>query len=412
MFLSPDKFMDPIIEKDVAAFSRIAAVNMILETLQNLTGLRLSIVVRVDDNSWTACAVVDNLDFGLSPGDQLELSTTYCNTVRGNSAPLIVKHASKNDDFKDHPGFTVYGVESYIAVPLYRQNGECFGVMCALDLEPREFSEELIGTFELFANLITYELEAEERRQEGEELLKLTQQSNESRARFMSILGHDLRGPLSTIVMAATLQKQDSLTPEKNVVMAEKIIKTAKRMQFLIEDLLDTTQTVQGNEIFIDKKYLNLTTVFQQIIEEVKIIQPNRNIEFYAEEKCFGLWDEGRLGQVLSNLLSNALHYGSSNSIVKVNLIEDCEKVILQVNNQGEVMPDEIRKNLFTPFWRGAKKSAGSMNSSGLGLGLYIVKQIVEAHGGKIEVDSNREYGTTFTVIFENAGNDNLKNQN
>jgi len=397
--------MDPTIEKDVAAFSRIAAVNMILETLQKLTGLRLSIVVRVDDNSWTACAVVDNLNFGLNPGDQLELSTTYCNTARENAAPLIVKHASQNDDFKDHPGFTVYGVESYIAVPLYRQNGECFGVMCALDLEPKEFSEELVSTFELFANLITYEFEAEERRQEGEELLKLAQQSNESRARFMGILGHDLRNPLNTIVMAANLQKQGTLAPEKNAEMTEKIIKTAKRMQFLIEDLLDTTQTVQGNEIFIEKKHIDLTVVFRQIIEEIKITQPNRNIEFYAEENCFGLWDEGRLGQVLSNLLSNALHYGNQHSPIKINLIEDCEKVVLQVNNQGEIISEDIRKNLFTPFWRGAKKTAGSINSSGLGLGLYIVKQIVEAHGGKIEVDSNREYGTTFTVIFENAGN-------
>jgi len=404
--------MDSIIEKDVVAFSRIAAVKMILETLQKLTGLRLSIVVRVDDNSWTACAVLDNLDFGLNPGDQLELSTTYCNTARENAAPLVVKHASQNDDFKDHPGFTVYGVESYIAVPLYRQNGDCFGVMCALDLEPKEFSEELVGTFELFANLITYELEAEERRQEGEDLLRLTQQSNESRARFMSILGHDLRSPLNTIVMAANLQKQGTLAPEKNAQMSEKILKTARRMQFLIEDLLDTTQTVQGNEIFIEKKYLNLTVVFQQIIEEVTITQPNRNIEFYAEEKCLGFWDEGRLGQVLSNLLSNALHYGDSSSPVKVNLIEDCDKVVLQVNNQGEIISDEILKNLFTPFWRGAKKIAGSLNSSGLGLGLYIVKQIVEAHGGKIKVESNRENGTTFTVIFEKAENDYLQDQN
>ena len=404
--------MASIIEKDIAAVSRIAAVGMILETLQKLTGLRLSIVVRVDDNSWTACAVLDNLNFGLNPGDQLELSTTYCNTARINAAPLIVKHASRNEDFKDHPGYKIYGVESYIAVPLYRQNGDCFGVMCALDLEPREFSEELVSSFELFANLITYELEADERRQESEELLKLTQQSNESRARFMGILGHDLRNPLNTIIAAANLQKMGTLAPEKNAEMTEKIIKTAKRMQFLVEDLLDTTQTVQGNEIFIEKKRIDLTEVFRHIIEETSITHPNSNIEFYAEENCFGLWDEGRLGQVLSNLLSNALHYGNRQSPIKVNLIQDREKVVLQVNNQGEIISEDNRKNLFTPFWRGAKKTAGSINSSGLGLGLYIVKQIVEAHGGAIEVDSNREDGTTFTTIFKRDLNEHLQSQN
>ena len=395
--------MNQVIEKDVASFSRIAAIKMILETLQKLTGMRLSLVARVDSDSWTACAVLDNIEFGLNPGDQLELSTTYCNTVREGASPLIVKHASQSELYRNHPGYKVYGVESYLAVPLFRQNGDCFGVMCALDLEPKEFSDELVQTFELFANLVTYELEAEERRQEGEDLLKLTQQSNESRARFMGILGHDLRSPLSTIMMAASLQKQGVLDSEKNVEMAEKIIKTAKRMQFLIEDLLDTTQSVQGNEIYIDRKHLNLTTVFRQIVEEFRITHPNRSIEFYSEEKCYGLWDEGRIGQVLSNLLSNALHYGNPYSPVKANLIEDCEKVILQVNNQGEIVSEEILNNLFTPFWRGAKKSSGNVNSSGLGLGLYIVKQIVEAHGGKIDVDSNREYGTTFTVIFDTA---------
>lgn len=404
--------MNSIIDKDVASVSRIAAVNMILETLQKLTGLRLSIVVRVDDDSWTACAVLDNLDFGLNPGDQLELSTTYCNTARTNAAPLIVKHASRSEDFKDHPGYRVYGVESYIAVPLYRHNGDCFGVMCALDIEPKEFSEELVGTFELFANLISYELEAEELRQEDEELLKLVQQSNESRARFMGILGHDLRNPLNTIITAANLQKLGILAPEKNSEMTEKILKTAKRMQFLIEDLLDTTQTVQGNEIFIEKKYIDLANVFRQIIEEISITHPDRNIEFYAEEKCLGLWDEGRLGQVLSNLLSNALHYGNQQTPIKVSLIEDAGKVVLQVNNQGDIISEDVRKNLFTPFWRGAKKNAGSTNSSGLGLGLYIVKQIVEAHGGAIEVDSNREDGTTFTVKFKKDLNDQLQNQN
>ena len=325
--------------------------------------------------------------------------------MRGAVAPLIISHASENGLYKNHPGLTVYGIESYLAVPLFRQNGEYFGTLCALDPEPKEFSEELVKTFELFANLVSFELEAEERRQESEESLKLAERSNEARARFMGILGHDLRSPLNTIAMAATLQKKGVLDREKNAEMADKILKTAKRMQFLIEDLLDMTQTVQGNEIYIERKAQDLREIFRQIIGEFKISHPNRKIELYAEENCFGNWDEGRLGQVLANLLSNALHYGNSDAPVKVNLIEECEKVVLQVNNRGEIISEEVRKNLFTPFWRGAKKNSGNMNSSGLGLGLYIVKQIVEAHGGGIEVNSNREYGTTFTVTFENAEN-------
>ena len=293
---------------------------------------------------------------------------------------------------------TVYGVESYLAVPLFRQSGELFGTLCALDTEPREFPKELVETFKLFANLVAFELEAEERRQDGEESLKLVTQSNESRARFMSILGHDLRSPLNTIVMAATLQKMSPPESDKIPQMAEKILKTADRMKYLIEDLLDTTQTLQGQEISINRETTDLQKISRLIVEEFKIANPHHKIEFHSETDCVGEWDAGRLQQVLSNLLSNAIHYGTSTKPVKVDLIEDADRVVLQVNNQGEIIQPEIMKSLFQPFWRGARKRS---NSSGLGLGLYIVKQIVEAHGGKINVESNREYGTTFTVVFE-----------
>lgn len=285
-------------------------------------------------------------------------------------------------------------------MPLFRQNGDFFGTLCSLDTDPKNLSEKNIETFSLMAKLIAYELEAEEQRSELDEALKLANLTNESRARFMGILGHDLRNPLNTIIMAATLLQGGKLDAEKNVRMADKIVKTSRRMQYLIEDLLDASQTAQGNQILIEKKAGDLRDICQPIVEEFQIAHPNRKIDFYVQETCYGNWDEGRFGQVLSNLLSNALSYGSSHFPIKVNLIGECNSVVLQVNNQGETMSEEVLKNLFTAFWRGAKKVGANDNSSGLGLGLYIVKQIVEAHGGKISVESNREYGTTFTIIF------------
>ena len=284
-------------------------------------------------------------------------------------------------------------------MPLYRLDGEFFGTLCALDPNPSEVSEEDLELFQLFANLIAYELDAEEKsRQREDELVKVVAES-ESQRRFMSILGHDLRNPLSTITMAANLQKQGKLSSEKNLEMAGKIVKTAKRMQHLIEDLLETTQIVGGNKISVETKPSELRAICLSIIEEFKISHPNVKIEFYDEENCFGDWDERRIGQVLANLLSNAISYGKPETPVKVNLTEDCNRVMIQVNNRGEVIGEAAKKNLFTAFWRGSKKSVG--NSGGLGLGLYIVKRIVEAHNGKISVDSNRDYGTTFTVVFE-----------
>lgn len=321
--------------------------------------------------------------------------------MRGAVAPLLINHASQHEDFRDHPGLHKYGIESYIAVPLYRRDGECFGTLCALDPRPAELSGEELDIFQLFADLIAYELESSEQQAEREEELKLARQSSERRARFMGILGHDLRSPLNTIVMAATMQKRGQLSAEQNVEMAEKVLKTAKRMQFLIDDLLDTTQAVQGNEIFIERKPADLREILQHLIEEFRIAYPERTIEFNASDRCYGDWDEGRLGQVLSNLLSNALHYGTPDRPVTIDLIEDCDQVRLRVNNRGEPISEELKNNLFAPFWRGARKRGVTPNSSGLGLGLFIVKQIVESHGGEIEVESDEENGTTFTIVLE-----------
>lgn len=393
--------METSVQKDVAALSRIDVVQMILKTLSDITDLRYSIVARVTENSWTACAIYDNMNFGLSPGDELELKTTYCSTIREQNAPLLVRHASREEEFKNHPALHAYQVESYLGVPLYRQSGEYFGVLCSLDTEPTDISEKNIATFQLMAKLIAYELEAEEQRGELNEALKLANQTIETRARFMGILGHDLRNPLNTIMMAANIQKRGgALDAEKSALMTETILRTSRRMNFLIKDLLDASQTAQGNRLSIQKKPGDLREICGALIEEFRLTHANRAIRFEAADACPGEWDEGRLGQVLSNLLSNALSYGSFDSPVKINLACEDGQVVLRVNNQGEVLPDEARKNLFAPFWRGARKSETETNSSGLGLGLYIVKQIVEAHHGSIALESNEPDGTTFTVAF------------
>ncbi len=321
--------------------------------------------------------------------------------MRGAVAPLVIRQASLDSRFQNHPGLKVFGVESYIAVPLYRLDGELFGTLCALDPNPSDVSETDLELFQLFANLIAYELDAEDKAREREAELHKVVAESESQRRFMSILGHDLRNPLNTIAVAASLQKMGKLTPEKNSEMAGKIVKTAKRMENLIEDLLETTRTIGGDAISIIKKPADLTIICLNIIEEFKIAHPNSRIEYYAEENCFGDWDERRIGQVLANLLSNAISYGKSGTPIKVNLTEDCNRVVIQVNNRGEVIGAEAKNNLFSAFWRGARK--GGENVNGLGLGLYIVKRIVEAHNGAISVDSTREYGTTFTVVFDKA---------
>ncbi len=214
----------------------------------------------------------------------------------------------------------------------------------------------------------------------------------------MNILGHDLRSPLNTVTMAANVLKMDNLAEDKTSELIESILRTAGRMRDLIEDLLDKTKVFDDGELVIEKKNIDLSKLCRQIIKEFVIANPDLKIDFHSQGNCLGMWDEGRLGQVLTNLLSNAVYYGDTSKPIKVDLIEDCGEIVLQVNNQGKVIPEDIKEKIFSPFWRGEDKKS---NTGGLGLGLYIVRQIVKSHGGEIFVESNREYGTTFSVKFK-----------
>jgi len=317
--------------------------------------------------------------------------------VRGAVAPLLISNASRDERFCEHPGLKLYGIESYIAVPLKRLDGKQFGTLCALDPLPTALSEKDFDIFHLLAKLIAFELEAEERAAERERELSDSNRKNQMLLRFMSILGHDLRNPLNTISGAANVQKFLNRNNEKAVEMSDKILRSSRRMQQMITDLLDSTQSERGEDLQLRRKSLNLCEICEELIEEFRLANPQRKIEL-AAANCCGEFDETRFGQVLSNLLSNALRYGTPAAPVKVSLKETVAEVILSVNNQGKPISAADRENLFKSFWRGA--NASQENTEGLGLGLHIVEQIMRAHGGKIKVASDWENGTTFTAIF------------
>lgn len=288
----------------------------------------------------------------------------------------------------------LYGIESYIAVPLNRLNGESFGTLCALDTLPSDLSEENFEIFNLLASLIVYELEADERQQRSRSELEAARRVGETQARMMGILGHDLRNPLNTVKMAATLMSKQILSAEQSIDMVGKILGSTGRMQEMIEDMLDMTRAQYGFDFSVNRKYCDLSRVCEQIVGEFKIINPDNRIDFRIAGDCQGYFDEGRVAQVVSNLVSNALRYGAADKLVRVGLAGDDSAVVLKVNNQGEPIPPDAISQLFTAFWR------GKSDEKGLGLGLYIVEQITQLQGGTISVASNEENGTTFTATF------------
>jgi signal transduction histidine kinase len=219
------------------------------------------------------------------------------------------------------------------------------------------------------------------------------------RDQVMAILGHDLRNPLSGVLGIVGLAGLDKELPGKTREMMAQIGKAAGRMREMIETLLDFTQTQFAGKLPISRSAIDLRELCAQVVEELTAGHPRRTIAVEAHGDATGRWDAGRVAQVVSNLLGNALTHGDPVAPVRLSIESDRHSVALKVHNQGPAIEREQIPVLFEPFRRGAHAGDGAA-SRGLGLGLHIARQIVTAHGGSISVQSTATEGTTFCVAL------------
>lgn len=154
--------LEEALRRDVESVSRIAAVPAILEAMARSTGMRFAAVARVTEARWTACAVYDDVAFGLLPGQDLVLETTICNEIRQNGQMVAFDDARSSETFRDHPTPARYGFRSYISIPISRPDGTFFGTLCAIDPEPARLDAATLAALRSFAELIGRELGNEE----------------------------------------------------------------------------------------------------------------------------------------------------------------------------------------------------------------------------------------------------------
>lgn len=216
----------------------------------------------------------------------------------------------------------------------------------------------------------------------------------EFQAQLLSIVGHDLRNPLAGIRMAATLLSRMPPEPERQASVLRRIVSSTERCDTLIGEFLDYTRARIGNGIPITPRPLCLLQLTEDIVSECRDAVPGREVNVDASGDVRGAWDPGRLGQVLSNLVRNALTYGDPAQPIEVAVVGDAHSVVISVKNQGVPIPREKLATIFTPYERGS--AAGDARS--VGLGLYIVRKITEGHGGSVRVRSNADVGTEFEV--------------
>ncbi|WP_176064078.1 sensor histidine kinase [Anaeromyxobacter diazotrophicus] len=212
------------------------------------------------------------------------------------------------------------------------------------------------------------------------------------RDRMLGILGHDLRNPVAAVRTAATLLLRREGLDDDTRELAAAIDWSGKRMLEMIASLLDFSETRFKGALPISRVPTDLHEVTRGVVEEILAANPARQIALVVKGDTRGRWDPARMAQVVSNLVGNAIVYGSPGEPVRVSLDGGADQLHLTVWNAGAPIPPELFSVLFEPFRRGAS------HGRGLGLGLYIVKQIVAAHGGDIDVHSTAEDGTSFAV--------------
>ena len=252
--------------RDVQAIQRIDAVTSILDIVCRTTGMGFAAVARVTEERWIACAVKDDIQFGLKPGGELKVETTICHEIRQSGTPVIIDHVAQDQAFCGHPTPAMYGFQSYISVPIVRADGSFFGTLCAIDPRPAVLRiPETIGMFKLFAELIASQLDAADRLATSEASLVGMNRESDFREQFIAVLGHDLRNPLASIQAGADLLAKRIPDPGASDIL--KLMRSsAVRMSALIDDVLDFARGRLGGGLELSRSYTLLDPVVRQIV--------------------------------------------------------------------------------------------------------------------------------------------------
>lgn len=232
-----------------------------------------------------------------------------------------------------------------------------------------------------------------------ESVAHYTKMINDSRNLFLGVLGHDLRNPLGAVSMGAQWMEKSGTTDAKQARVISEIRMAADRATQILNDLLDLTRSSFGTQIPVTKTRIDIAALCQEIADEFRAVNADRRFEVTHEGDPLVSCDPGRLGQVLSNLMGNAIQYGDVTTPITVTVAgNDPDALTINVHNLGSPISPEAQKSIFQSWTRGQDVGNLSGHSTHLGLGLYIAKLIVEAHGGEIAVTSNEQTGTCFSI--------------
>jgi two-component system, sensor histidine kinase and response regulator len=308
------------------------------------------------------------LDVQMPDMDGFELAELMRGSERTRHIPLIFVTAGAREKHRQFKGYET-GAVDFIYKPI----------------EPHILKNKADVFFELYRQRQLLSVELHERT----ETLRLNEM-------FSALLAHDLRSPLSAILASAALLQRRS-QDKAALEAAGRIITSGTRMARMIEDMLDLARARLGGGIVVKREAADFRALVERVLKEHQAAAPDRIIEARYQGDLAGHWDPERIGQAASNLIGNAVKHGSRDAPIRVSLDGTSSDHVIFVVQNGGTIPADILPHLFDPF-RGSQHQSG--RGDGLGLGLYIVSQIVQAHDGTVGVKTGKDDETAFSARF------------
>lgn len=328
-------------------------------------------------------------------GDKEKWYGLYCETVIKTQEKLLVPNALTNEKWKNNPDIKL-GMISYLGVPINFPDNKPFGTICVLDNQENYFTSNHERLIQQFKGVLELDLVMI---QSNKELEKINTDKNI----FLSILAHDIKSPLTSILGLSDLLVKNSnkYDSEKIETFAKNIFDVASSTNNLLDDLL-LWSTSQYGKLPFEPQKIELNNICAQTIIHLKTEAEKKQIEItiYAPENII-LWaDENMLKTVFRNLVSNAIKFSNNGSKIEISAIKNPSNTLITVSDNGVGIDDDVQKKLFNISQ--SISNIGTMGEKGTGLGLILCKEFIERHKGKIWVESKVGIGSNFKFTLPN----------
>ena len=325
---------------------------------------------------------------------QTPLSHSFCQYTLGSAEPLLIEDARLRPLVTHNAAISDLGVVAYAGIPLTLEGGETLGTLCAIDSEPRTWSDADVALLRRLARLAADQLSLKR-------ALKLEARRVREREELLTLAAHELRNPLAVLIgMGELLEEypvEAPLGPSGRELVGH-LRQASTRIHDLLGRILDTAAFERGG-LILKKESFDFAAMVRRVVEEMgrSLVRHTLRLSMDLENNALE-GDAIRMEQVLRNLLTNAIKYSPQGGTVEVQLTQTVELCCVEVRDQGMGIPQTAFDTLFDRFSR--VRGGESEGMGGLGLGLYVVEQVIRGHGGRVEVESTPGVGSMFRICL------------